>query len=363
MALSPNYGFPEPDNSNLVKNGAQDIRALGDAIDSFLFRPFSKNSIINGAMDIWQRGTSLALTGAGGLYLADRWQPYRATTGATASRQLTSDTTNLPFIQYCQRMSRDSGNASTTAISLWQSMENVNSTPFIGQTVTFSFYARAGANYSAASSILVAQVKSGTGTDQNAQVGLTGSVNVINQNATLTTTWQRFSYSGTVGTTATQLAANFVFIPVGTAGAADYFEVTGVQLEIGNQASPFTRAGGTIQGELAACQRYYWRETTASTFGFLGFGSATSSTDVISNFILPVEMRVTPTALEFATLCVSPDNSATIAVTVASLTTNKSNSKLAVITTSVASGLTQYRPYFVLANNSTSAYIAFSAEL
>lgn len=33
MALSPNFGFPEPDNSSLVKNGAQDIRALGDAID------------------------------------------------------------------------------------------------------------------------------------------------------------------------------------------------------------------------------------------------------------------------------------------------------------------------------------------
>jgi hypothetical protein len=34
MALSPNFSFPEPDNSGLVKNGAQDIRALGDAIDS-----------------------------------------------------------------------------------------------------------------------------------------------------------------------------------------------------------------------------------------------------------------------------------------------------------------------------------------
>jgi hypothetical protein len=36
MALSPNFSFPEPDNSSLVKNGAQDIRALGDAIDSTL---------------------------------------------------------------------------------------------------------------------------------------------------------------------------------------------------------------------------------------------------------------------------------------------------------------------------------------
>jgi hypothetical protein len=34
MALSPNFSFPEPDNSSLVKNGAQDSRALGDAIDA-----------------------------------------------------------------------------------------------------------------------------------------------------------------------------------------------------------------------------------------------------------------------------------------------------------------------------------------
>ena len=34
MALSPNYNWPEPDNSDFVFNGATDIRALGDAIDS-----------------------------------------------------------------------------------------------------------------------------------------------------------------------------------------------------------------------------------------------------------------------------------------------------------------------------------------
>jgi len=28
MATSPNYAWAEPDNSSLVKNGAQDIRAL-----------------------------------------------------------------------------------------------------------------------------------------------------------------------------------------------------------------------------------------------------------------------------------------------------------------------------------------------
>lgn len=37
MALSPNYSWPEPDNSDLVKDGALAMRDLGDAIDSTVF--------------------------------------------------------------------------------------------------------------------------------------------------------------------------------------------------------------------------------------------------------------------------------------------------------------------------------------
>jgi hypothetical protein len=37
LALSPNYSWPEPDNSDFVKDGATDIRALGDAIDATVY--------------------------------------------------------------------------------------------------------------------------------------------------------------------------------------------------------------------------------------------------------------------------------------------------------------------------------------
>lgn len=37
MALSPNYNWPEPDDSDFVKDGAMQIRDLGDAIDSSLY--------------------------------------------------------------------------------------------------------------------------------------------------------------------------------------------------------------------------------------------------------------------------------------------------------------------------------------
>ena len=163
-----------------------------------------KNIALNGAAQIWQRGTSV--TGSTSAFCADRFQAYRNTTGSTFSRQATSDTTNLPFIQYCIRAQRNNADTATNAIWVSQTLESVNSIPFAGKSVTFTFYARKGANFSAASNALTVNVSSGTGTDQNIFSGFTGSTNVINSTATLTTTWQRFTFTGTVAATATQLA-------------------------------------------------------------------------------------------------------------------------------------------------------------
>jgi len=217
-----------------------------------------KNAVINGNLGVWQRGTSLAITStSSSFYGPDRWQVYRGATGSTVSRQVTGDTTNLPNIQYCARVQRDSANTSTTNINFIQNFESVNSIPFAGKAVTLSFYARAGANYSATSNALLAWLRSGTGTDQNFVVAYTGVNDVASGTATLTTTWQRFTFTGTVPTTATELAVQIQSNPIGTAGANDYFEITGVQVEAGSVATPFGMSTGTFATELAACQRYY----------------------------------------------------------------------------------------------------------
>jgi hypothetical protein len=292
---------------------AQDVNDITGTINllgSSVATTAGKNGIINGAMQIWQRGTSLAVTSSStGFYSADRFNTYRAATGSTVSRQTTSDTTNLPTIQYCARVQRDSGNTSTTNIFFAQALESLNSYRFAGQTVTLSFYARKGANYSAASSALGVKLQSGTGTDNNIIVGFTGNTDVISQTATLTTTWQRFTYSGTVGASATQVGALFTFTPVGTAGANDHFEITGVQIEQGSTATAFQTATGTIPGELAACQRYFEKSynvqtalgTVDDTTATWGSANAGDTTLVNGTVYFKVTKRTNPTIVIYNT--------------------------------------------------------------
>ncbi len=271
--------------------------------------PVNANPVLNSAFQVWQRGTSF--TGGTTTYGADRWLAYRNTTGSTFSRQVTGDTTNLPNIQYCIRAQRNSGNTATNSLDTTQIFESVNTIPYAGKTVTLSFYARAGANYSATSNLLYAQVFTGTGTDQNVYSGYTGQVTALNQANTLTTTWQRFTATFSIGATATEMSMLFVGVPTGTAGTNDYYELTGVQLEVGSVATPFKTYAGTIQGELSACQRYFQKSygqgvapaTAATTSGLVFLNNAAQNvlnTDAYGYIKLPVVMRSAPTVTTYS---------------------------------------------------------------
>ena len=258
--------------------------------------PAIGNPILNSAYQVWQRNTSATYTGATNQYTgADRWS-YLGSAGssATISRQATGDTTNLPNIQYCTRYLRTASNTDTNTLYFAQTFETINTYQFVGKTITLSFYARKGANYSAASSYLAANLAYGTGTDQALNGGAAAN-NIVTQQNVLTSTWTRFSVTAAVPTAATQLVAMFTFVPVGTAGAADYYEITGVQIDQGSVALPFRTYAATLQGELAACQRYCYRRSTTST----GYGMATitanGANDGYARFDLPVRMRTTPT--------------------------------------------------------------------
>ena len=260
--------------------------------------PVQQNPVLNSAFQVWQRGTSISLAASSNSYTADRWlTPTGTNQACTVSRQATGDTTNLPNIQYAMRFQRNSGQTGVGSTYQMQSFESINSVPFAGKTVTVSFYARKGANYSQASSALLFYLDSGTGTDQNVGSGFTGQATVASVTATLTTTWQRFTATGTVSSSASQLAVYTVFTPVGTAGAADYFEITGVQLEVGSVATPFHTYAATIQGELAACQRYYQSFIPTDNYQDFFVGSSNDQTTYCRYpIIFPVVMRIAPTA-------------------------------------------------------------------
>lgn len=251
-----------------------------------------KNGVLNSQFNVWQRGTSVSGAG-GGAYTADRWFLYAGGQG-TVSRQVTGDTTNLPFIQYCARVQRNSGSSDTTNLPFTQSFDTVNSLQYAGKTVTLSFYARKGANYSPTGSGLVVTLATGTGTDQNYEsAGYTGGATPISQTATLTSTWQRFSYSATLASTTTEVTTRFVLVPTGTAGAADYYEITGVQLEIASSATAYSPNTSTYALELAACMRYFERVAAATSSGFLSGGYQQNTTACM--FTMPiVAKRVSP---------------------------------------------------------------------
>ena len=330
-----------------------------------------KNVLINGGMDIWQRGTSFSITAGNATYTADRWQalplgantitcsqvtanvkttstssvaigtgslsftistglviaagqgfeayytsgPLNAVYGTVASYNsstgvLVANITNtigsgtyaawtvtvatLPQFNYALRTQRNSGNTSTGSIYQTQTVETLNSIPLAGKTITFSLWARAGANFSASG--INAGINAGFGNDGNVLAGMNGSVPVFSSSFAPTTSWQLFTFIGTVPSGASQIGLNLYYNPTGTAGANDYFDITGLQIEIAPQATPFSRAGGSIGGELALCQRYYWQVNANGIANEpLGTGFNYTSTTV---FIIPnrwpVTMRTAP---------------------------------------------------------------------
>jgi hypothetical protein len=269
-------------------------RDLGSSINSPVA---GKNALINGGCDIWQRGTTFPSgvgLGQSVVYSADRWHWYRGgnDTGATLTRQ----SAGLTGFNYCMRIQRNSGNTSTQTLGLRYTLETADSLRFAGKTITFSFYARKGSDYSATGSLFRVFLPYGTGTDQVVH-SFTGFTQALSSSTvTLTSTWTRFTFTGSIPSNATEIGLEMFADPTGTAGVNDYMEITGLQLEEGSVPTSFARAGGTVAGELAACQRYYYVSTMNKHLGASrDSGLAFFSKD------FPVVMRSNPSFTSTAT--------------------------------------------------------------
>jgi hypothetical protein len=368
MATSPNYAWAEPDNSSLVKNGAADIRTLGDAIDTSVWNvgygQAGKNKIINGDFGIWQRGTSFTSTG----YTADRFTYTQNGSTCTVSQQTFSAGT-APVAgyegQYFARCAVTSVAGASNYVWFRQLIENVR--VFAGQPITISFWAKA----DAAKPISIEF-------EQNFGSGGSASVQTFVAKPTLTTSWARYSYSFTVPSIAgkTLAVSTWSHLAFWLDAGSTYntrtsslgqqnitFDIWGVQIEYGSKATPFqTASGGSRQAELAMCQRYYVRFGGAAIYEAMGQGVGWTTTRAGIQIKLPATMRIAPSALDYALPLAVSDSVTATSVTTASLG-GETGKDVAVFRADVASGLTVYRPYVLITDNSTSAYIGFSAEL
>jgi hypothetical protein len=269
-----------------------------------------KNRIINGAMAIDQRnaGASLAVTAGTIQYSVDRFFGISSNAQCTLQQVTTSDS-DFP---YALRLARTTGGVGTGVIQGGQIIETNNCQDLAGQTVTLSFYATAGANFSAASSQIVVGLTCGSGTNQGAAAAfLTGTwtsqTTPLSTNQTITTTRTKYTYSVSIPSGTNEIGIRWYYTPVGTAGANDWFQITGVQLEKGSTATSFDyRAYGT---ELQLCQRYFQvigNPTSAgdtNTMSFKGY-NATSSYDLFS-LPLMTQMRTDPTTTKIGTWSVT----------------------------------------------------------
>ena len=267
--------------------------------------PF-RNALINGDMRINQRGTSANLaslstvaTASPGSFVTDRWNAFRAVfaAGGVMGQGTNLTTGDLPFndagIKTFARVGRLSGNAATDPVYFAYNMESQDCYRFIGKTVTLSFYYRTGANFSGTS--IIGVIRTGAGIDQNQRTGFTqqttAGINTYNSSAL----WQKISLIGTIGTNITQIGIMFQYTPVGTSSAADYFDITGVQLELGSVATPFEVRPYPV--ELQLCQRYCYRipiMASANSYSLIGIGSWISANLASIYISIPVTLRSSP---------------------------------------------------------------------
>lgn len=270
-------------------------------VSANLFAP-GRNLLVNGGFDVWQANTTFVpgnVTRA-----ADGWWCRRTVAGSTVSRQ--AGTVNT----YGMRVQRDNTNAATNNMVISSNLETIDVAWMAAAlpTLRLTFWAKCGADFSAASSVMTARVVRGTGTDEQplaagSATNYTGNATLVTTSCTLTTTLQRFSFTVPTDASTNELAVQFLFVAVGTAGANDWFQVENAQLEIDmGVPSPFEyRSFGRT---LADCLRYYQKSfpygtvpATAFIGGRLNLSSMYAGAGGQQNlyFSLQARMRVAPT--------------------------------------------------------------------
>jgi hypothetical protein len=270
---------------------ADQQKNLGGAVAPFVA---GKNFAINGGFDIFQRGSYSTSTPG---YSLDRW--YAFNSGATTT--VTQQTTGVPVgSQYCARIAY----GGTAVCNFWQYLETANVKALQGKTVTLSAKFRRNASFNA--NYILALYKSSTvnaGPAASwASVGSVTATNAAMPTGTTSSDWLTVSTTLTIPADGTAEGLSIVCFENANQTTGAYVEIAQVQLEIGNVQTPFARAGGSIGGELALCQRYY-QTLQGSQYYDIGLAAAIETTQTATYLNIPT-MRVSPTCSFSGTLYV-----------------------------------------------------------
>jgi hypothetical protein len=342
----------------------------------------NRNLIINGAMRIAQRGTSST---ALGYYTLDRFLHGRSGGTRTFSQQTLASGTpfDLGFKNYMSMTNTTAGSTNTTDyVEVYHKIEaqdvatsgwNYKSSD---SYITISFWVRSSVagtytlwmrdedatSYTYAFNYTLA---SNTWTKVTHSIpGHSGLVFNNDEGAGLRIQWMAYYGSNYCSASATLNAwSTGPSLPIHdttwntTSGAT--FDLTGVQLEVGDTATPFEHR--SYGDELAKCQRYYqvFKEEGTATFGVAFAFSGNAAYDG-SQQIFPVKMRAVPSRSTSGTWSTTDGTGSIIAITQFHGTTNSWGYQLGF---SVASGLSQFRPYGIRALANSGSQLKFDAEL
>ena len=320
-----------------------------------------KNKIINGDFGIWQRGTTFT-NPAGDSYTADRFMIDYGTAAPTSNsvtRQTftpgTAPVAGYEGAFYFRSTLTTVG--TTTRLSIHHKIENVQT--YAGQTVTLSFFAKADSARTLAGFV-----------QQNFGSGGSTTVSTAITSQSITTAWARFSMQVAVPSISGKTIGTSSFLNIRldqAVAAGSVLELWGLQLESGLSATPFQTATGTNQGELAACQRYYW-QTTYNPNGATTI--MTSAIGILSTAVAqaycahPVTMRAIPSAslngtsnLVFYNGVGGGSTYAITAITAQNCSTTSATMNF------TSTGITVNAIYNLIALTGGYGYLAFSSEL
>jgi hypothetical protein len=282
-------------------------RDLGSSINS---TAAGKNLVINGNFEISQRySTPSTLTYCNSsMFFVDRWCPHQFQSANLARTSIAAG--SGPVSRYGLKVASTTlaqeGYGSRVVVA--QKIESINVYPLRGHRVTLSFWVRfSNSNFAS----LANSTDSTYGnfaysigyntTTTDAAIGSTGSdsanyAEIANSNASgsLPTSWTKITLNGTVPLDANNILVRFGFNALGssTSQGQYWYEIADVQLEKGSSATPFSLAGGDIQGELSKCQRYYYQTDSYITFAHSSYNTGNY---ISSHMQFPVIMRIAPT--------------------------------------------------------------------